>query len=72
MVTFSRNNFYDLREFLRASLILSGDSVTRWIYFYEDLNIFISTLCVCADVFQGLSKAFTTLTIIKFLFDSVL
>ncbi len=27
-------------------------------YFFESLNILISTFCVCADGFQGLSKAF--------------
>jgi hypothetical protein len=26
--------------------------------FFEGLNILISTFCVCADVFLGLSKAF--------------
>ncbi len=32
---------------------VSGDG-----YFFEGLNILISTFCVCADRFQGLSKAF--------------
>ncbi len=27
-------------------------------YFFEGLNILISTFCECADDFQGLSKAF--------------
>jgi hypothetical protein len=30
--------------------------------FFEGLNILISTFCVCADGFQGLSKAFHYLT----------
>jgi hypothetical protein len=34
------------------------DRVTRWIFLMEGLNIFISTFCVCADGFQGHSKAF--------------
>jgi hypothetical protein len=29
--------------------------------FFERLNILISTFCVCADGFQGLSKVFTSL-----------
>ncbi len=33
------------------------DSVMRWI-FLEGLNVLISTLCVCADGFLGLAKAF--------------
>jgi hypothetical protein len=32
--------------------------VSRDGYFFEDLNILISTFCVCADGFQGLSKGF--------------
>ncbi len=39
--------------------------------FYKDLNIFISTFCVCADGFQGLSKLFTTPYKISFLFVSL-
>jgi hypothetical protein len=27
-------------------------------YFFEGINIFISTFCVCANGFQGLSTAF--------------
>jgi hypothetical protein len=42
------------------------------IYFFEGLNILISTFCECADGFQGLSqKLFTTCTIIKFFFASL-
>jgi hypothetical protein len=33
------------------------DSVTRWIFFFEGLNILISIFCVGADGFQNLSKA---------------
>jgi hypothetical protein len=33
-------------------------TVSRDGYFLEGLNILISTLCVCADGLQGLSKAF--------------
>ncbi len=37
-------------------------------YFFEGLNILISTFCVCADGFQDLSKLLTSLTFINFLF----
>jgi hypothetical protein len=33
-------------------------TVSRVGYLFEGLNILISTVCVCADGFQGLSKAF--------------
>ncbi len=33
-------------------------TVSGYGYFFEGLNILISTFCVCADCFQGLSKAF--------------
>jgi hypothetical protein len=33
-------------------------TVSRNGYFFEGINILISTFCVCADGFQGLSKAF--------------
>ena len=33
-------------------------TVSRDGYFFEGLSILISTFCVCADGFQGLSKAF--------------
>ncbi len=42
--------------FLRV-LFLKG-TVLRDGYFFEGLNILISTFCVCADGFQGLSNAF--------------
>jgi hypothetical protein len=32
--------------------------VSRDGYYFEGLNILISTFCVCADGFQGISKAF--------------
>ncbi len=34
--------------------------------FLEGLNIFISTFCVCADGFQGLSKAFHYIQLLTF------
>jgi hypothetical protein len=42
-------------------------------YFFEGLNILISTFCACADGFQGLPKAFhyPIYTIINFLFASL-
>jgi hypothetical protein len=33
-------------------------TVSRDGYFFEGLNILFSTFCLCADGFQGLSKAF--------------
>jgi hypothetical protein len=39
-------------------MLFLRDSATRWIFVFEGLNIVISTFCVCADGFQGLSKAF--------------
>jgi hypothetical protein len=44
-----------------------------WTFFFEGLNILISTFCVCADGFQGLSKLFTMVlfTTINFLFASL-
>ncbi len=33
-------------------------TVSRDGYFFEGINILISTFCVCADGFQGISKAF--------------
>jgi hypothetical protein len=42
--------------FLRV-LFLKG-TVSRDGYFFDGLNILISTFCVCADGYQGLSKAF--------------
>jgi hypothetical protein len=34
-------------------------TVSRDGYFFEGLNILISTFCACTDVFQSLSKAFS-------------
>jgi hypothetical protein len=33
-------------------------TVSRDGYFFKGLNILVSTFCVCADAFQGRSKAF--------------
>ncbi len=40
---------------------LKNMTVSRDEDFFEGLNILISTFCVCADGFQGLSKLFTIL-----------
>jgi hypothetical protein len=40
-----------------AYLLFKG-TVSRDEYFFDGLNILISTFCVCADGSQGLSKAF--------------
>ncbi len=46
-----------LRAIISARTIIKG-TVSRDGYFFEGLNISISPFCVCADSFQGLSKAF--------------
>ncbi len=47
-------------------------TVSRDEYFFEGLNILISTFCVCADGFQSLSNSFSLPdTIINFLFASL-
>jgi hypothetical protein len=56
--------------FLRV-LFLKG-TVSRDGHFFEVLNILISTFCVCADGFQGLSKTFhCTVQLLTFLFASL-
>jgi hypothetical protein len=49
---------------------LFKETVSQDGYFLEGLNILISTFCVCADGFQGLSTAFHN-TIFIFLFASL-
>ncbi len=44
-------------ELRNVALSFLRDSVTSG-YFFEDLNILISTFCVCADGFKGLFKSF--------------
>jgi hypothetical protein len=39
--------------------------------FFKGLNILISTFCVCADGFEGLSKSLSLLNRINFLFSSL-
>jgi hypothetical protein len=47
-------------------------TVSRDGYFFEGLNSLIGTCCMCADGFQGLSKAFHyPINCIKFLFASL-
>jgi hypothetical protein len=57
-----QNCFHVARKNVRTliSQMLKGQFHEMDIFF-EGLNILISTSCVCADGFQGLSKAFTTL-----------
>jgi hypothetical protein len=43
--------------FFETRQVLNG-TVSRDGYFFEGLNISISTFCVCDDGFQGLSKDF--------------
>jgi hypothetical protein len=45
------------KQLARPYLHLKGQWHEMYIFF-EGLNIFISTFCVCADGFQGLSKDF--------------
>ncbi len=40
-----------------STLLVFKGTVSRDGYFFEGLNILISTFCVCADSFQGFSKA---------------
>ncbi len=49
--TMNSQVFFETRQVLKGTVPRDG-------YFYEGLNISISTFCVCDDGFQGLSKAF--------------
>ncbi len=46
------------RKFLHKGRSSVKGTVSRDGYFFEGLNIFISTFCVCAHGFQSLSQAF--------------
>jgi hypothetical protein len=48
----------EAQQIITAPQTLLKGTVSRVGYFFEGLNILISTFCVCANCFQCLSKAF--------------
>ncbi len=54
-------NIFAKTKLLILSVETLKGTVSRDGYFFNGLNILIGTFCVCADGFQGLSKAFNCL-----------